>query len=1052
MLYSLPVLLRRAGSFRWEPDGTFNLELATTTTKEVIFTDSFSRPDLLSFGEHLHLASLLFCADHYHEKAPTVCYKSTIRLLPDRKSLALETVILWKDTLDIPIFNRQQDPAVRVFNKYVLQDQQDDSSVQRRWLPRDFYNNVHVPRDTPNASEAIKCDLVDCQLYPFQRRAVRWLLGREGVSLQPDGRIVPIAKPQSGSLPTSFQQFTDADGRVCFCSRLFMIVAYDLTGWYDGSKRLRGGILAEEMGLGKTVEMISLICLNRRSLNANHPIAAIDNGNLISSDATLIITPPAILEQWKQEIATHSPGLSVFHYKGLQLHQELAGQGLLENISEHDVVLTTYNVLSREVYHSVDTPRRNLRYEKRFEPRKSPLVRISWWRVCLDEAQMIENGVNNAAKVARLIPRQIAWAVSGTPIRKDISDLHGLLLFLDYKPFCERSAIWNKLCHAFQPVLGSIVNTIAIRHSKDLVRRELDLPPQKRVVITVPFTAIEEQHYGQLYEQMCEECGLDMSGAPLNNDWDPDDPSIIDTMRTWLTRLRQTCLHPEVAGRNRRVLGTGSGPLRSVAEVLEVMIDQNDTLIRAEERVLLQSQLRRGQLLENATRRWEALELWLISLERASQIVRECRSQLDAERSNTDIIAESSNQDRMSVDATSDTEEADKNSRLGTYRQRLRAALEIQHICYFFIGNVYYQIKTDPKLTVLGSEEFKSFERREEEAYEAAKLVRKEMLAEISRKVNRYMRLIKDKSQRKFVQIPEMKLQLQSRGIESRRLFDKLEDFCDAMNTLAIRYDEWRAIMAKLLSLPLIDQEEEAELKGNEYEESTKHQDEMYVYMEALRTMLADRHGALTGQKNILIAHEVKSGVIQARKGEGPSPSLYLSIMNTRSDIMPDPQLGSLRGIISELRSLATSLDWQANGGSSRARSELELVNSVINNASQMAAEQAKSTSGLEREVEMFRDTMNSRLEYYRQLQQISDTVAPYDEESVGKPLNEEAFLMKRKQEESMDEKISAHKAKRRYLIHLRNESGSDDSSKICIICQSSFEIGKALFSMAVIP
>ena len=972
-----------------------------------------------------------------------MCYKSTFSFLPDRKSLTLETVILWVDSLAIPNFNRLQGPAVRVFDKYILHDQQDNLAAQKPWLPHDFYNNVHVPRDTSSASAAIKCDSIDCQLYPFQRRAVRWLLGREGVNLQPDGRIVPIAKSQNVPLPTSFQQFTDADGRISFCSRLFMIVASDLIGWSDGAKSLRGGILAEEMGLGKTVEMISLICLNRRPLNANHSTVTIDSGDLISSDATLIITPPAILEQWKQEIALHSPALRVFHYKGFQLHQGLSDQALTEKIADHDVVLTTYNVLSREIYHSVDAPRRNLRHEKRFERRKTPLVRISWWRVCLDEAQMIESGVSNAARVARLIPRRIAWAVSGTPLRKDISDLYGLLLFLDYKPFCEQSVIWNRLCRAFQSVLGNIVNTIAIRHSKDLVRGELDLQPQKRVVITIPFTAIEEQHYGQLYEQMCEECGLDMSGAPLNNEWDPDDPSIIDTMRTWLTRLRQTCLHPEVAGRNRRVLGTGSGPLRSVAEVLEVMIDQNDTLIRAEERVLLQSQLRRGQLLENATRRWEALELWLTSLERASQIVQECRNQLDAERANNDISAESSNEDRMSVDATSDTEEADKNSRLGTYRQRLRAALEIQHICYFFIGNVYYQIKTDPKLTVLDSEEFKSFERREEEAYEAAKLVRKEMLAEISRKVNRHMRLIKDKSQKKFVQIPKMKMQLQSRGIESRRVFDKLEDFCDSMNTHANQYNEWRVIMAKLLSLSLIDQEEDAELKGNEYEESTKHQDEMYVYMEALRTMLADRHGALTGQKNVLIAHEVKGGVIQAKKGEGPSPSLYLSIMNTRSDIMPDPQLGSLRGIISELRSLATSLDWQASGGSLRARSELELVNSVLNNASQMAAEQAKSTSGLDREVEMFRDTMNSRLEYYRQLQQISDTVAPYDEASVGKPLNEEVFSTKRKQEEAMDGKISAHKAKRRYLIHLRNESGLDDSSKICIICQSTFEIGR---------
>lgn len=979
----------------------------------------------------------------------------------------METVILWQDSLAISNFSPSQRLAMRIFYKYILQEEQDemtghsyyhhrrqewDISSRRSWLPRDFYNNVHVPPDTPGSSAEIKCDLVDCQLYPFQRRAVRWLLEKERVHLEPDGRVVPIIMPSNNPLPSYFQEFTDANGRVCFCSPLFMTVTSDITGWYDAGEHLKGGILAEEMGLGKTVEMISLICLNRRPLNADHSALTIDSNGLRLSGATLIITPPAILEQWKQEIAAHAPGLRVFHYDGFQNHQDLSDRALIGKLSEHDVVLTTYNVLAREVYYSGDAPKRDLRHAKRFEPRKTPLVQILWWRVCLDEAQMIESGVSNAAKVARLIPRQIAWAVTGTPIRKDIGDLLGLLLFLDYRPFCEHTSIWNRLCHKFQPVLERLVNTIAIRHSKDHVRGELDLQPQKRVVITIPFTAIEEQHYGQLYEEMCEECGLDTTGAPLNDDWDPDDPSTIEKMRSWLTRLRQTCLHPEIAGRNRRVLGTGSGPLRSVDEVLEVMIDQNDTLIRTEERSLLQSRLRRGQLLENATRRREALELWVASLDRASQIVQECRTQLDSERAKHDVNTECSNEDTLSVDAASDNEETEKNSRFGTYRQRLRAALEIQHICYFFIGNAHYQIKTDPKLTLPDSEEFESLERREEEAYEAAKLIRKEMLADVSRKVNRYMRMIKDQTQKKLAHIPKMKAHLYSRGLEARRVFDKLEHFCDAMNLHAIKYNEWRGIMVKLLSLSLIDQEEDAELEGNEYEKSTKHQDEMYVYMEALRTMFADRHDALTGQKNLLIAHEVKSGISQAQKKEGPSPALYLSIMNTRSDIMPDPELGSLRGIISELRSLATSLEWQASGGSSRARSELELVISVLNNANQMATEQAKATSNLEKEVELFRDTMNGRLEYYRQLQQISDTVAPYDEESVGKPLNEEVFSNKCKQEQGIDGKISALKAKRRYLIHLRDESGPDDSSKICVICQSTFEIGKFSFYMVVDP
>ncbi|KAJ9247520.1 SNF2 family N-terminal domain-containing protein [Paecilomyces variotii] len=1048
---AIPVFIRSVGALAG--DREFKLELATVQGKRVLFQDTIRQSEITNLGAQLQLLSGLVSTDRARQTQPLVCYQSTLHALSDRKSFQLELNILWKDSLEIPRrFPKEARLILQTYVPYGLPEYPSTVShvngqkkVRATWSPRDFYDNVHVPERTPAASADIKCDLIQCQLYPFQTRAVRWLLQREGMQLQPDGKVVPAEPEPSEELPDSFYEFTDADGRRCFASHLFLTVTTNLSGWKDAGRYLKGGILAEEMGLGKTVEMISLMCLNQRPLTLSDEGSSTDSKGLLESRATLIITPPAILEQWKQEINTHSPGLRVLHYTGIPRNSESLNEDLVKTVANNDVVLTTYNVLSREVHYAGDAPRPNLRHQKRFEVRKTPLVQISWWRVCLDEAQMIESGVSNAARVARVIPRQNAWAVTGTPLRKDIKDLFGLLLFLHYQPFSDGLDIWTRLYENFKPVFRRIIGKLALRHSKDRIRDELRLPPQRRVVITVPFTPIEEQHYGHLYEQMCEDCGLDNTGTPLSGDWDPNSQAVIDKMRSWLTRLRQTCLHPEVAGGNRRAFGVANGPLRSVNEVLEVMIDQNDTLIRTEERALLLSQTRRGQLLENAHRGKEALQIWQNALARASEIVQDCRDQLQAEREKERAARETLDNDTASVDTTSDKEDGEetaKNSRIGTYRAKLRAALEVQHICTFFTGNAYYQIKTDRALTEPDSKEFKELGKLEEEAYEAAKQIRKEILYDISQKAGRYMKTIRQKSVTKsLVHIPNMKPHLYSSGLEGRRLFERFEDFCDALNRHAVQYNEWRDSMIKLLLQPLVD-EEENELEGNEYETSTKHQDEMYVYMEALRAMFADRNDAITGQRNVLIAHEIKSGIIQAEKGEGPSPELFRNIMNTRSKIKPDPTLGSLRGIISELRSLATSLEWQESGGSSRAKAELEIVNQVLANASQMATEQAKVISGLEREVEMFRDTMNNRLEYYRQLQQISDTVAPYDEESVGKPMNEELFAAKLKQESQIDGKISGLKAKRRYLIHLREEPGSEDSSRICVICQSSFEIG----------
>ena len=46
----------------------------------------------------------------------------------------------------------------------------------------------------------------------------------------------------------------------------------------------------------------------------------------------------------------------------------------------------------------------------------SPLLSLRWWRVVIDEAQMVESGTAKAAAMARRLPAMHRWAVSGTPM------------------------------------------------------------------------------------------------------------------------------------------------------------------------------------------------------------------------------------------------------------------------------------------------------------------------------------------------------------------------------------------------------------------------------------------------------------------------------------------------------------------------------------------------------------------------------------------------------------------------------------------------------------
>ena len=139
--------------------------------------------------------------------------------------------------------------------------------------------------------------------------------------------------------------------------------------------------------------------------------------------------------------------------------------------------------------------------------------------------------------------------------------------------------------------------------------------------------------------------------------------------------------------------------------------------------------------------------------------------------------------------------------------------------------------------------------------------------------------------------------------------------------------------------------------------------------MQALRAAIADRHDALTGQENQLILHEVKTALRYAKIGDGPSPPLTLTLLNLRERLKPTKELGSIRGIAAELRALVQNLRLDADKGNGRAQNELAIVEKQLGACQKQLAEQTKANSGLEKEIDLFTSVMNTRLEYYRQLQ-----------------------------------------------------------------------------------
>ncbi|KAH7033297.1 SNF2 family N-terminal domain-containing protein [Microdochium trichocladiopsis] len=914
-------------------------------------------------------------------------------------------------------------------------------------LPQAFYDAAFVP--DPSRTDILSQSIpgVVSRLYPFQRRAVQWLLQREGQAWQEDeesGRSgLQPHTTHATDLPLSFITSTDVEGNRYYVSSLYHVVCREIAPYQQRIASVRGGILAEEMGLGKTVETISLIALHTRTDMPN-TFDDIYTGQVVEpTPATLIVTPTTLKRQWLSEFERHAPGLRVMTYEGMK-KTKASEKDIIEQFKAHDVVIVTYNVLQAEIHFAEDPPDRAMRRERKYHRPKSPLVQLSWWRVCLDEAQQIESGVSAAAKVARLIPRVNAWGITGTPVKENIKDLWGLLLFLRYEPFASSSLIWDRLTSSRKDLFKPLFNSIALRHTKRAVRNELELPPQKRYVITMPFTAVEEQHYQSQFQSLARGFGLDEQGNPIEQDWDPEDPYVIDLMKRALAQLRQSVLHPEVGPGRLRTVGQRNKPLRTIEEVLDVMIDQAETTIKTEQRAYLASKLKRGQLLENSPRVKEALSIWQEVRQESETIVLECRRQLKEAK---DAARKAGVDDGSSIGDSDSEDDIDEDEvtkairrRVGECRRKLRSALDIFHRAVFFIASAHFQIKTNEDMTQPESEEFKSLEELEIKGYEEAKDIRKEILHEAHAKATRLMRdIAEDAASQNFIEIPEFKASA-LQGIESRRTLSNLEQLGGALDEQANLVDEWRENVIQLLLRPLVDEEAEAEVTGEEYQDSTQIQDDLMAYTLVLRAAIADRQDALSGLQNDRVRYETQFAERQAKDGEGPAPERTLALLQQRNEIKPKPDEGSLRGVITDLRELATKLRHDAANGSTRARNELVIVQKQLHLTQEQINEQTKAATAMEKELDIFTAAMNARIEYYRQLQAVSDTVAPLErEENEDVDARLSGMIAA---EASLQSNVSAAQSKHRYLMHLKDAGKDASESKFCVICQASFTLG----------
>jgi len=422
-------------------------------------------------------------------------------------------------------------------------------------------------------------------LLPFQRRSVSFLVEREAP---------PAARR---SLRTACGPWWVAVGHT---GLFFHVLDGRLTtDAAQAAADVRGAMLAEEMGLGKTVEVLALL-LHGRVEDAATPETYWDAGNeahVARVHTTLIVAPETLRRQWLDETSTHAPSLRVYSFTGHKAataDRDAAGAPTWGAWArQFDVMVVSFDTLSRELAASHAAPVRQLRRPARYERPRSPLVQLEFARVVMDEVQLVGG---NAARTMGLVRRRASLAVSGTPVRR-LDDLRTSLWFLGLVSAPANSKAWRRIVSPpLAPYLCAVLAQIGIRHTKAQVAHEMVLPPQTRCLVPVDFTHVETAFYRDVWHAALAALQLDADGAPLSETWTLDTA----VLRAQLLRLRQACTHPQVALRGGHSLGS-DGPalvnLRTIEHVLATMLEATRADLLVHRHALVSCRIYRASVL-----------------------------------------------------------------------------------------------------------------------------------------------------------------------------------------------------------------------------------------------------------------------------------------------------------------------------------------------------------------------------------------------------------------------------------------------------------------------
>lgn len=275
-----------------------------------------------------------------------------------------------------------------------------------------------------------------------------------------------------------------------------------------------GGLLCDEPGMGKTIQMGACMSLN--------PVKN-----------TLLILPNAVIGQWYETLRKMLPRASIYiHHSSTKI----TDISILDKASMNIVIVTISGIMNPLLNtKKKKKKKKNVRRifaMKVFEP-------IIWDRIIMDECHYIKNNSSTRSKSACAIKGHIRWGLTGTPVQNSIHDLITLFMFI--KPID-----WDT---SVKPINTSTIHfykkRLILRRTKDKHPKDPSHPIQisnmVEHVVNFPFSTNAER---TLYETTLDH--INQKIMMTLEDTTESNIGKFQCVLELLIRARQLSIHPQV--------------------------------------------------------------------------------------------------------------------------------------------------------------------------------------------------------------------------------------------------------------------------------------------------------------------------------------------------------------------------------------------------------------------------------------------------------------------------------------------------------------------------